>query len=107
MRIRDGDGILDDGKGNKLSFTFTIAGDSADHPAYATMERAASILNKIGFDISVKTDSTALIKLASGQLQVWAAAWSSSSDPDMYQVYHKDSTATSHPQLGLPVHRAR
>ena len=98
----DGDGILDDGKGNKLSFTFTIVGDSADHPAYATMERAASILNKIGFDISVKTDSTALIKLASGQLQVWAAAWSSSSDPDMYQVYHKDSTATSILNWGFP-----
>ena len=27
--------------GETLSFTFTIAGDSADHPAYATMERAA------------------------------------------------------------------
>jgi len=26
---------------------------------------------------------------------VWAAAWSSALDPDMYQVYHKDSTATS------------
>jgi peptide/nickel transport system substrate-binding protein len=28
-------------------------------------------------------------------MAVWAAAWSSSIDPDMYQVYHKDSTATS------------
>ena len=34
-------------------------------------------------------------KLSNGQLTVWAAAWSSSSDPDMYQVYHKNSTATS------------
>ena len=98
----DGDGLLDDGKGNTLSYTFTIAGDSADHPAYATMEQAADILNSIGFDITVTTDSTALIKLASGQLEVWAAAWSSSSDPDMYQVYHKDSTATSILNWGFP-----
>lgn len=98
----DGDGFLDDGNGNTLKYTFTIAGDNADHPAYATMENAADILNKIGFDITVTTDSTALIKLSSGQLEVWAAAWSSSSDPDMYQVYHKDSTATSILNWGFP-----
>ncbi len=88
--------------GETLSFTFTIAGDSADHPAYATMERAADILNDIGFDITVTTDSTALSKLSSGLLEVWAAAWSSSSDPDMYQVYHKDSTATAILNWGFP-----
>lgn len=98
----DGDGFLDDGNGNTLRYTFTIAGDNADHPAYATMENAADILNDIGFDITVTTDSTALLKLASGQLEVWAAAWSSSSDPDMYQVYHKDSTATSILNWGFP-----
>ena len=26
---------------------------------------------------------------------MWAAAWGSTIDPDMYQVYHKDSKATS------------
>lgn len=30
-----------------------------------------------------------------GNLAVWAAAWSSAIDPDPYQVYHKDSKATS------------
>ena len=88
--------------GDTLSYTFTVAGDSTDHPAYATMERAADILNSIGFDVEVVNDSTALSKLASGQLEVWAAAWSSSSDPDMYQVYHKDSTATSILAWGFP-----
>ena len=34
-------------------------------------------------------------KLSTGDLTVWAAAWGSTIDPDMYQVYHKDSTATS------------
>lgn len=91
-------------KGNKkLKFTFTIAGeDMTDHPAYNTLNHAADILNGIGFDITVTNDSTALSKLASGGLAVWAAAWSSSSDPDMYQVYHKNSSATSILNWGFP-----
>jgi peptide/nickel transport system substrate-binding protein len=52
-------------------------------------------LNKLGFDITVQTDIQALKKMSSGNLAVWAAAWSSSSDPDPYQIYHKDSNATS------------
>ena len=34
-------------------------------------------------------------KLNNGDLTVWAAAWGAGVDPDMYQVYHKDSTAGS------------
>lgn len=78
-----------------LKFTFTIAGGETDHPAYSTISNAADILNKNGFKIKVVTDSQALAKLASGSLAVWAAAWSSPIDPDMYQTYHKDSKATS------------
>lgn len=95
------DGVL--AKGNtKLKFTFTVAGESNDHPAYATLNQAKEILNDIGFDITVTNDSTALVKLATGGLAVWAAAWSSSSDPDMYQVYHKNSSATSILNWGFP-----
>ena len=56
---------------------------------------AAKILNECGFDVTVTTDVAALKKLATGGLAVWAAAWSSTVDPDLYQVYHKDSKATS------------
>ena len=80
---------------NKLKFTFTIAGAETDHPAFNAFYKAAELLNKINFDVTVATDSQALRKLSSGSLAVWAAAWSSTIDPDMYQVYHKDSTATS------------
>ena len=83
-------------KGNKtLKFTFTIAGESSDHPAYQVMQNAADILNSKGFDITVTTDSNALRKLSNGNLEVWAAAWSSTIDPDMYQVYHKESSASA------------
>ena len=81
--------------GKKLTYTFTIAGETTDHPAYAMFVDAAEFLNGCGFDITVKNDPLALSKLATGSLSVWAAAWGSGIDPDMYQVYHKDSTATS------------
>lgn len=95
-------GKLINASGEKLNYTFTIAGDSTDHPAYATMQHAAELLNSIGFEITVTKDANALSKLASGGLQVWAAAWSSTIDPDMYQVYHKDSSATSIKNWGFP-----
>ena len=80
---------------SKLDYTFTIAGETKDHPAYSVFSHAAEILNTAGMKIKVKTDATALSKLANGSLAVWAAAWSSTIDPDMYQVYHKYSQATS------------
>ena len=83
------------GKKDELKYKFTVAGDTTDHPAYTALDQAGKILNQVGFSISVKTDADALKLLASGGLTVWAAAWSSTIDPDMYQVYHKDSKATS------------
>ncbi len=79
-----------------LKYTFTIAGASlTEHPCYAVFLKARELLNELGWDIEVKADTNALTKLATGSLEVWAAAWGSALDPDMYQVYHKNSTATS------------
>lgn len=78
-----------------LKYTFTVAGETDDHPAWRAMSHAGELLNKCGFQITVKTDATALTKLSTGSLTVWAAAWGSTIDPDMYQVYHKESKATS------------
>lgn len=87
-------GVYTDGT-NTLKYTFTIAGEQTDHPAWLAMFKAGNFLNQCGFEINVTTDSNALKKLASGDLTVWAAAWSSTIDPDMYQVYHIDSNASS------------
>ncbi|MBQ7387531.1 MAG: hypothetical protein IJW03_05145 [Clostridia bacterium] len=79
-----------------LEITFTIAGSNlTDHPTYAVFQSAAQLLNECGWDIEVIADTQALTKLATGSLAVWAAAWGTTVDPDMYQVYHKNSTATS------------
>jgi peptide/nickel transport system substrate-binding protein len=83
------------GKPETLTFTFSLAGESTDHPAYNTFAASATLLNKCGFKITVTNDPLALSKLSSGELAVWAAAWGSTIDPDMYQVYHKDSKAGS------------
>ena len=81
---------------SSLRITFTIAGSTLqDHPTYKVFRDAAALLNDLGWEISVVCDTQALTKISTGSLEVWAAAWSSALDPDMYQVYHKDSTATS------------
>ncbi len=82
--------------GESKKITFTIAGASiTEHPTYYVFKEAAQLLNDLGWEVDVKADSQALTKLATGSLQVWAAAWGSTVDPDMYQVYHLDSKATS------------
>ncbi len=79
-----------------LRITFTIAGSTLqDHPTYKVFRDAATLLNSLGWEVTVVCDTQALTKISTGSLEVWAAAWSSALDPDMYQVYHKDSTATS------------
>ncbi len=81
---------------SQLKITFTIAGSNLqDHPTYKVFRDAAALLNDMGWDVEVVCNIQALTMINTGSLQVWAAAWSSALDPDMYQVYHKDSTATS------------
>ncbi len=81
---------------SELTVKFTIAGSSLqDHPTYKVFRDAAALLNELGWNVEVVCDTQALTKINTGSLEVWAAAWSSALDPDLYQVYHKDSTATS------------
>ena len=94
--VINGNGIYaeEDGK-NPCKITLTIAGAETDHPAWQAFLKAKEILNKNHFEITVANDAQALKKLNSGDLAVWAAAWGSTIDPDLYQIYHMDSKATS------------
>ncbi|MBQ4070883.1 MAG: hypothetical protein IJD51_00515 [Clostridia bacterium] len=88
---------------SQLDITFTIAGSNLqEHPAYVTFRDAAALLNELGWEVEVVPDTQALTKLSTGSLEVWAAAWGSTIDPDLYQVYHKNSTATSTLAWGYP-----
>ncbi|MGN0807883.1 MAG: ABC transporter substrate-binding protein [Candidatus Coproplasma sp.] len=84
-----------DSSGNQLEITFTIAGETTDHPSYTMFLRAEEFLERCGFKINVEHSALALQKLTTGDLEVWAAAWSSSIDPDPYQLYSMYSNATS------------
>lgn len=87
--------LVPEGRRN-FKVTFTIAGASiTEHPTYEVFKQASEILNSMDWDVTVRADSQALTKLSTGSLEVWAAAWGSTIDPDMYQVYHKNSSATS------------
>ncbi len=92
-----------DYKPSDLTVEFVLAGANMyDHPAYLVFKNAMDLLNSLGWNVTIKPDANALIKLSTGSLAVWAAAWGSTIDPDMYQVYHKNSTATSVLAWGYP-----
>ena len=57
------DGIYTDGQ-HTCKYTFTIAGQETDHPAWRAMNHAMEILNKVGFNVNVVTDANALSKLS-------------------------------------------
>lgn len=79
----------------QLKFTFTLAGETTDHPANSMFNRAKDFLAQCGIEVTVQNDIQALQKLVTGDLAVWAAAWSSSIDPDPYQIYSINSQASS------------
>lgn len=91
----EGTGKIVDYSGNQLELTFTIAGESTDHPSYNMFITAKALLERCGFKINVEHSALALQKLTTGDLEVWAAAWSSAIDPDPYQIYSMYSNASS------------
>ena len=90
-----------------LEITFTVAGAETNHPAWQMLNVAANTLNTINFQggnfrVRVTTDPNALSGISAGTLDVWAAAWGAGIDPDMFQVYHRDSQAVNVNAWGFP-----
>jgi len=91
---------VEDGKltaapeGAKLEYTFWIPGDgTGDHPAFMIVNEASKALATIGINLIIKdlTNSSDLWNnLDAIQVEMWAAAWGSTVDPDMYQIYYSD-----------------
>ena len=79
-------------KGGKKSFEVIIPGDGiGDHPSYTVLTMAKEAFESIGieFIINDPADSNELWSaLDAGTQELWCAAWGSTIDPDMYQVYH-------------------
>ncbi len=91
---------VEDGKltaapeGAKLEYTFWIPGDgTGDHPSFMIVNEASKALATVGLNLIIKdlTNSSELWdNLDAIQVEMWAAAWGSTVDPDMYQIYYSD-----------------
>lgn len=79
-------------EGAKLGYQVNIgANGQGDHPSFLLLKNAADALASIGFTLTVNDITTAselYQTYQSGVAEMWAAAWSATPDPDMYQLYH-------------------
>ncbi|MBD9251564.1 ABC transporter substrate-binding protein [bacterium] len=76
----------------KMEYQINIgASGNGDHPSFQTLTNAAAALKTIGFTLTVNDMANASDLFASyqsGAAEGWVAAWQSTNDPDMYQLYH-------------------
>ena len=77
--------------GAKMEYQVNIgASGNGDHPSFQTLTNAAAALKTIGFTLTVNDLANASDLYSSYQSGVadgWVAAWQSTNDPDMYQLY--------------------
>lgn len=82
-------------EGAALSYEAIIPADGiGDHPAFAVLTDAKNALANIGIELKINdpADSNVLWDaLDAGTQNLWCAAWGSTIDPDMYQVYHSSN----------------
>ena len=78
--------------GAKMEYQVNIgASGNGDHPSFQTLTNAAAALKTIGFTLTVNDMANASDLYASyqsGAAEGWVAAWQSTNDPDMFQLYH-------------------
>lgn len=79
------------------SFQCNIGGGGqGDHPTFMILQEAKEAFASIGIDFIVNDIANSADLFASyqsGAAEMWCAAWQSTADPDMYQLYHsKGST---------------
>ena len=79
-------------EGAKLSYEIIIPGDGkGDHPSIGVLTEAKAALETIGMELKINDPADANVlwnALDAGTQEMWTAAWGSTIDPDMYQVYH-------------------
>jgi len=77
--------------GASLGVTAILPGSGGgDHPTAQVLYGASALLAEIGYDLRINDITNTMdlwYGLDDGTVAVWAAAWGSSIDPDMYQIY--------------------
>lgn len=83
-------------EGAAMEYTVNIGGaGNGDHPTFQVLTNAAAALKTIGFNLIVNDMANASDLFASyksGEAEGWVAAWQSTNDPDMYQLYHSQGS---------------
>jgi len=81
--------------GAKLEYEVIVPGDGqGDHPAFAILADTREALEKIGITLTINDPSDANVlwdSIDANTHEMWTAAWGSTIDPDMYQVYHSSN----------------
>jgi peptide/nickel transport system substrate-binding protein len=82
-------------EGAKLSYEVIVPGDgTGDHPAFAILTSAQESLANLGMELVINDPADSNIlwdALDAGTQELWTAAWGTTIDPDMYQVYHSSN----------------
>lgn len=86
--------------GAKTSYEVMIGGGgSGDHPSFGILTAASEALKTIGFDLVINdlADTSILWSaLEAGTAELWCAAWQTTLDPDMFQIYHSEGGSATH-----------
>ena len=89
------DGTATAPEGAATTFSVVIPADgSGDHPAYGILTATKEDLAALGITLEINDVSDQNILwdgLEAGTVEMWAAAWGATIDPDMYQVYHSSN----------------
>lgn len=92
--------------GGRMDATLTIpGGGQGDHPSFGIVTAAAESLKEIGFNLVINdlSDSSILWDgLKGGTIDIWCAAWSTTPDPDMFQIYHSQGGSATHYRIYQP-----
>lgn len=107
----DADGkVVSAPAGAPESYEILIPGNGKqDHPTYGIATAASKALETIGIKLTVNDVGSSVWNnaLEGNTAQMWVAAWQSTADPDMYQVYHSSNahgkgTNSNHYQVDDP-----
>lgn len=88
-------------------------GGTMDHPTAPVLTQMKTEMEKIGAVLEIlDTDGTVFFeKLNAAEWDMWVAAWGSTPDPDMYQLYHSNGSTNryqvSNPELDKLIEDAR
>jgi peptide/nickel transport system substrate-binding protein len=77
------------------TYQFFLPSGSDSHPAGGVYIKAQELLATIGVTVEIVVDTNLIANIKTTPTGVYALAWGSALDPDMYQVNHYESQANS------------